>query len=139
MQFKRPVWLKILLLQCTFTTSRNGARCLFSTSLVSAKKCPQNEISRYNGKGTPPRGVPDPPSQGAPASWWGHAPLVVGVRRPLWWEGPLNILPQILIFGHCLTPKKHKIYPAWAISNQKNLTETKKNTYFLRESPLKRR
>ena len=87
---------------------------------------------RYNGKGTPPRGAPDPLSRGAPSSWSRQAPLVMGGRRPLWWGGPLNILPQISIFWHCLTPKKRENYPGWAISNQKNSTETKKkHAYFL--------
>ena len=55
-------------------------------------------------------------------TWWAWG----GDWRPSWW-GPLNILPQISIFGHYLTPQKRENSPR-AISNQ-SLTE-KKNLIF---------
>ena len=31
--------------------------------------------------------------------WWGQVALVMGVRRPSWWWGPITILLQNFVFG----------------------------------------
>ena len=48
--------------------------------------------------------------------------------------GHVNILPQISIFGHKLTPKNVKFNRA--ISNLKNLTETRDNRLRLKKNLL---
>ena len=130
---KGTVPVNIFLIQCTYSWSRNGATCVSSTSFgpKSAPKqifgvkllkgthdegrltpttrgaCPHDE-GRLPHHGDSPRGRDGVPRGGG---WW---PLWWGVRRPSRW-GHLNILPQIWILGHYLTPKKHDL--PLAISN----------------------
>ena len=107
-----------------------GARCVPSNTFgpKSAPKTFWGKIVKghhHGGRLTPYHEGDCPHYEGRPRnitncnecpSWWGEAPL-------------LKYLTKILIFGHYLTPQKREI-SSHSISNQKNLTETKK-TYVI--------